>query len=358
MTTTTAQLPTVTLSHYGYLQDGTEVSKAILINTQGVEVEVINYGGIITRFMAPDANGEFADIVLGLDNLADYETKNPFFGALIGRYGNRIAGSQFELDGEVIKLDANDGPNNLHGGFQGFDKKVWGMAPFTTETSCGVVLTLVSPDGDQGFPGEVQMEVIYELTADNAFDMRISGVTDKPTLINMTQHTYFNLAAEGSILDHQMQINAQEVTPGNAQLIPDGSFAAVEGTPFDFRTSKTIGQDIEQDDEQLKFAGGYDHNFVINKANTGEHILAATAVEPKSGRVLEVWTQEPGIQLYSGNFLDGGLQGKGRSFGLRSGFCLEPQHYPNSPNIADFPSTVVRPGETYQTRITYKVKTQ
>ena len=343
---------------YGQLADGTQVDMITLRNPNGIEVDVISYGGIITRLLTPDAKGQLGDIVLGFDSLEDYVSSSPYFGALIGRYGNRIANGKFELDGVTYQLDTNDGANHLHGGVQGFDKKVWGMKPFTTDNSAGIVLTLTSPDGDQGYPGKLEVEVTYELTADNQLDMRFKANTDKATVVNLTQHTYFNLAGEGDILGHQMQINSDTLTPVGAGLIPTGELSSVEGTPFDFRQPKAIGKDIDVEDEQLALGLGYDHNYVIKAEPSDELVLAATVTEPSTGRVLEVWSEEPAVQFYSGNFLDGSLQGKGRTFGVRSGFCLEPQHNPDSPNQPQFPSTTLMPEDTYQTRIVYRFATQ
>jgi aldose 1-epimerase len=325
-----------------------------LTNPNGIEVDVISYGGIITRLLTPDSKGQLGDIVLGFDNLADYVASSPYFGALIGRYGNRIANGRFELAGQTYQLDTNDGANHLHGGVQGFDKKVWGMKPFTTDSSAGIVLTLTSPDGDQGYPGKLDVEVTYELTADNQLDMRFKANTDKATIVNLTQHTYFNLAGEGDILNHQMQINSDTLTPVGAGLIPTGELSSVEGTPFDFRQPKAIGRDISVEDEQLALGLGYDHNYVVKAAPSDELVLDARVTEPTTGRVLEVWSEEPAVQFYSGNFLDGTLKGKGRTFAHRSGFCLEPQHNPDSPNQPQFPSTTLLPEDTYQTRIVYR----
>jgi len=349
--------PSASQRHYGNLADGMAVSLVRLRNANGIEADVISYGGIITRIMTPDASGQLGDIVLGLDALDEYVACSPYFGALIGRYGNRIANAEFKLDGVSYRLDANDGNNHLHGGFEGFDKKNWSMTPFVTETSAGVLLTLISPDGDQGYPGELDLQVTCELTNENELDMRFSATTDKPTVVNMTQHSYFNLAGEGDVLDHQLMIAADYITPVKAGLIPTGEFLTVEGGPFDFRQAKPIGQDIQAGNEQLELGHGYDHNFVLKELANDELVLAARVTEPVSGRVLEVLTAEPGLQFYSGNFLDGSSQGKGRVHSYRGAFCLEPQHFPDSPNQADFPSTTLLPGDTYQSRIVYRFST-
>jgi aldose 1-epimerase len=352
-----SNLPSTAQRHYGYLADGTEVTLVTLRNSGGIEVDVIGYGGIITRLVTPDANGRLGDIVLGLDNLEEYVASNPYFGALIGRYGNRIGKGRFTLDGETFQLDVNDGENHLHGGAEGFDKRVWQMRPFVTEHSAGVHLKLTSPDGDQGYPGELQAQVTYELTGEDELDMTFKAVTDKPTIVNMTQHSYFNLAGEGDILGHRLTIPADRFTPVAAGLIPTGTLQSVAGGPFDFRQAKEIGRDIGADDDQLELGLGYDHNFVLKNQADDELVLAARVTEPGSGRVLEVLTVEPGVQFYSGNFLDGSLDGKGEVHMYRGGFCLEPQHFPDSPNQPDFPPVTLRPGETYQTRIVYRFST-
>lgn len=349
--------PSVAIHHYGKLADGGEVTLATLRNANGIELDIISYGGIITRMMVPDAKGKPGDIVLGLDTLEAYLTSNPYFGALIGRYGNRIAYGRFTLDGNTYQLATNDGENHLHGGVEGFDKQNWSMEPFVTDRSAGVVMALTSPDGDQGYPGKLDTRVTYELSNDNELDMRFSATTDKATIVNLTQHSYFNLAGSGDILEHELMINAHRFMPVGKGLIPTGELAPVEGTPFDFRQAKTIGQDINADDEQLKLGLGYDHNYVLKDTADDELVLAARVTEPTTGRVLEVLTVEPGVQFYSGNFLDGTLTGKDTTYQYRSGFCLEPQHFPDSPNQPDFPSTAIHPGETYSTRIVYRFST-
>lgn len=352
-----SNLPSTSQRHYGYLADGTGVTLVTLKNATGIELDVIGYGGIITRLLTPDANGRLGDIVLGLDSLDEYVASNPYFGALIGRYGNRIGKATFSLDGKSFQLDVNDGENHLHGGSEGFDKRVWQMRPFVTEHSAGVHLRLTSPDGDQGYPGKLQALVTYELTNQDELDMTFRAVTDKPTIVNMTQHSYFNLAGEGDILGHRLKIPADRFTPVDKGLIPTGTLQTVAGGPFDFRQAKEIGRDIGADNEQLELGQGYDHNFVLKDQADGELVLAARVTEPNSGRVLEILTVEPGVQFYSGNFLDGSLDGKGKVHEYRSGFCLEPQHFPDSPNNPDFPPVTLRPGETYQSRIVYRFST-
>jgi aldose 1-epimerase len=350
-------MPGVTQRHYGTLEDGSEVTLATLANGTGVEVDVLSYGGIITRLVTPDAHGRPGDIVLGLDSLGEYVSSSPYFGAIIGRYGNRIAGGRFALSGKEYPLSVNDGDNHLHGGEVGFDKKNWRMKPFVTETSAGVTLSLSSPDGDQGYPGRLHTTVVYELTDDNELDLRFAAKTDRPTIVNLTHHSYFNLAGEGSILGHELTIPAEHFTPVRDGLIPTGELREVAGTPFDFRGAKPIGRDIDEGSEQLELGLGYDHNWVLKEDADDELILAARLEHEESGRVLEVWSVEPGVQFYSGNFLDGTLQGKGITHGHRTGLCLEPQHFPDSPNQSDFPSTTLLPGETYESRIVYRFLT-
>ncbi|MEO2267531.1 aldose epimerase family protein [Pseudoalteromonas sp. YIC-656] len=347
-------VPTATMQHFDTLADSTPINKVTLTNANGVEVDVISYGGIITRITTPDAKGNSGNIVLGFDNVADYVASSTYFGAIIGRYGNRIAGGKFSLNGTEYQLAKNDGDNHLHGGVQGFDKKVWQMQPFTTANSAGVKLTLLSPDGDQGYPGNLATEVTYTLTNNNSLDMQFVATTDKPTIVNMTQHSYFNLAGKGDILDHQLQINAQTMTPVDSGLIPTGEITKVAGTAFDFRKMKAIGKDINDEDEQLKLGKGYDHNFVLKDVADGQLIEAAKVYEPVSGRTLTVLTEEPSVQFYSGNFLDGSTSQPGLKHDFRSGFCLEPQHNPDSPNQPQFLSTVLHPGSVYSTRIVYE----
>jgi aldose 1-epimerase len=325
-----------------------------LANGRGMEVDVISYGGIVTRLSVPDASGRPGNVVLALDSLEEYVSCSVYFGALIGRYGNRIAGGRFTLDGTTHQLSVNDGENHLHGGEEGFHKKNWGMEPFTTPDSAGVVLTLVSPDGDQGYPGTLAVEVTYELNTVNELDIRFQATTDAPTIVNLTHHSYLNLAGEGDILDHLLMMPADHFTPVRKGLIPTGELRPVAGTPFDFRRPKAIGEDIVADSDQLALGQGYDHNWVIKDDADAGLVLAARVTEPRSGRVLEVWSVEPGVQFYSGNLLDGTLAGEGRVHTHRSGFCLEPQRFPDAPNQPEFPSTVLRPGETYETQVLYR----
>jgi aldose 1-epimerase len=353
---------------FGHLPDGRQVDVYQFTNANGIELRVINYGGIIVSLKTPNLEGEFDDIVLGFDSLDSYLSEtyrnaNPYFGAIIGRYGNRIAGGQFSLNGETYSLATNDGSNHLHGGDQGFDKVLWQAEPFESEAGSGLVLRYTSEDGEEGYPGRLETEVTYTLTDNDELRVDYRAVTDKATPVNLTQHSYFNLKGEGSdtILDHRLMINASEFTPVNDTLIPTGEIRAVEGTPFDFTEATPIGERIEQDNEQLAVGGGYDHNFVLDRDNAAsdELVLAAKVWEPQSGRLVEVSTTEPGIQFYSGNFLDGSLTGKqGQAYEQRSGFALETQHYPDSPNQEAFPSTILAPGETYRSRTVYRFATQ
>lgn len=348
--------PTVERASFGTMADGTPVEIHTLMNAHGMEVRLIDYGAAITSIRVPDRHGRFDDVVLGFDSLALYETKSPYFGATVGRYANRIARGRFRIDGTTYELPVNDGPNALHGGLRGFDKRVWHPEPFRTDSTCGVVFTRVSPDGEEGYPGTLQVKVTYTLTADNALRMDYEATTDKPTIINLTNHAYFNLAGAGNgdVLGHVLMIPASRFTPIDSTLIPTGEIRSVDGTPLDFRRPTAIGARIESADTQLRLAGGYDHNWVLEHPRDSL-ALAARVYEPTSGRVLEVYTTEPGVQFYTGNFLDGTITGKqGRRYGRRSALTLETQHYPDSPNHPNFPSTLLRPGETYRSRTVYR----
>ena len=346
---------------FGVAPDGQQVSVYTLTNANGVEARVTNYGGIVLSLRVPDRDGELDDVVLGFDSLDNYVAGHPYFGAIIGRYGNRIAGGRFTLDGETYELAQNNGPNSLHGGEQGFDKVVWTAEPFENETGQGLVFTYTSPDGEEGYPGTLQSRVTYTLTDQNELIFDYQATTDRATPVNLTQHTYFNLAGDGSgpILDHEMMLNASQFTPVDSTLIPTGELSSVEGTPFDFREPTPLGSRIEEDDEQIRIGGGYDHNFVLDRAAGDSLTLAARVYEPTSGRVMEVLTTEPAVQLYTGNFLDGSLTGKnGAVYAQRTGFCLETQHYPDSPNQPSFPSTILQPGEEYRSTTVYRFSAQ
>jgi aldose 1-epimerase len=335
---------------FGSLADGTGVDLWTLEN-DGIRLRVLSYGGIVQGLEVPDRRGRWANVSLGFDNLDDYVAKSPYFGAVIGRYGNRIAGGRFTLDGTTYRLPANDGPNSLHGGDLGFDKRVWDVEPFRRGADTGLTLRRVSPDGEMGYPGTLTVRVDYTLTARGEFRVDYEATTDRATVVNLTNHTYFNLAGEGSgtVHDHRLRIDASRYTPVDATLIPTGDLARVARTPFDFRLGKPIGEDLRQGHEQILLGQGYDHNFVLDKGITGQPQKAVTVTEPTSGRVMTIATTEPGLQFYSGNFLDGTLKGtSGRVYRQGDGFCLETQHFPDSPNRPGFPTTVLRPGRTYR----------
>lgn len=338
---------------WGTTQDGTAVELYTLTNSHGVEVRAMTYGGIITNIRVPDRSGNMGDVVLGFDTLAGYLKDSPYFGAVVGRYGNRIAKGQFTLDGRTYKLAVNNGPNHLHGGIKGFDKQVWSARPIDGPTGIGVAFTRVSPDGEEGYPGNLTATVTYTLTDANQLIVKYEAATDKATPVNLTQHTYFNLAGSGDILAHVLTLNASRYTPVDATLIPTGEIAPVEGTPFDFRSATPIGARISKADPQMKNGNGYDHNWVLDRAGQGLQ-LAARVVEPRTGRTLEVSTTEPGVQFYSGNFLDGTVKGKqGAVYQFRSGFCLETQHFPDSPNHPAFPTTIVAPGQPHSSETVF-----
>jgi aldose 1-epimerase len=342
---------------FGKTESGEAVDLYTLANKNGMEVAITNFGGIVVSLKAPDRNGKFDDVVLGYDQLDGYLTNKAFFGALIGRYGNRIAHGQFKLDGTTYNLPKNDGDNTLHGGMRGFNKRLWTAKDVSNNKGAALELTYLSKDGEEGFPGNLSAKVIYTLTDQNELHIDYSATTDKDTVVNLTNHSYFNLAGQGKgdILGHQLLIKADRFTPVDQTLIPSGDLKAVKGTPFDFITPTAIGERINQDDQQLKFGKGYDHNWVLNGGIKATPALAAEAYEPKSGRVLQVWTTEPGVQFYSGNFLDGTITGKsGKVYNLRYAFCLETQHFPDSPNHANFPSTELKPGEKYHTSTIFK----
>ncbi|WP_235297389.1 aldose epimerase family protein [Portibacter marinus] len=323
--------------------------KFTLENKNGVEVTVLNYGGIIQSILTPDQNGLLADITLGFDQFEDYLKGHPYFGAIIGRYGNRIEGGRFELDGKIYKLATNSNGNHLHGGEQGFDKKFWHSEVENEK----LILTYRSPHMEEGYPGNLDVKVSYELNDENALILTYEAATDQATPISLTNHAYFNLAGSGDVLEHRLMINASYITPVNRYIIPLGHLQEVADTPFDFRSMKAIGQDIDSPDEQLEFGGGYDHNFVLDQP--GIQYLAAKVLEPQSGRVLEVHTDEPGIQLYTGNWLEGHYNGKfQQNYGKRTGFCLETQHFPDSPNQSNFPSVIIKPGELFRSQTIYK----
>jgi aldose 1-epimerase len=338
---------------WGKTPDGDSVELYTLSNVKGAEARITNYGGIVVSLKVPDRSGTMSDVVAGFDNLEGYLKPPPYFGAIIGRYGNRIGGARFSLNGMEYTLAKNDGANHLHGGIRGFDKRVWRAKPVSPQS---LELTYLSKDGEEGYPGNLSVTVVYTLTDANELKIEYSASTDKDTVVNLTNHSYFNLAGDGDILGHQLIINADRFTPVDRGLIPTGELKSVAGTPFDFRVAKAIGERIEQKDEQLSFGRGYDHNWVLNRTGTGLE-SAAKVTDPKSGRVLEIFTTEPGLQFYTGNFLDGSLQGKGRVYTRRSAFCMETQHFPNSPNEPSFPSTILKPGGTYKTTTVFRFST-
>ncbi len=341
---------------FGKLPDGREADLYTLTNANGLQTAITNYGAIVVSLHAPDRDGRLADIVLGYPKLADYLKDTPYFGAIVGRYGNRIAKGRFTLDGVEHTLATNDGANHLHGGKIGFDKVLWNAESFQNANEVGLRLSYLSADGEEGYPGNLQVTVCYALTNKNELKITYDATTDKPTVVNLTHHGYWNLIgqARGDILEHELMLNADRFTPIDAGLIPTGELRPVKGTPMDFTRPTRIGAHISQDDEQLRYGLGYDHNFVLNR--TGEGLsLAARVYEATTGRVLEVHTTEPGVQFYSGNFLNGSNVGKGgRAYKHRCGFCLETQHFPDSPNKPEFPSVVLRPGQRYQTTTVYR----
>lgn len=337
----------ITQQPFGSTKPGTLVDLYTLSNDHGVTAAITNYGGILVSLHAPDRNGESGDIVLGFDNLDDYLTRSPYFGCITGRFANRIAGGKFQLQGKEYQLAQNNGQHHLHGGLVGFDKVVWSAEPFSHPDSVGVVLSYLSPDGEEGYPGNLSVTVTYTLTNDNALRIDYTATTDQPTILNLTNHTYFNLKGEGTILDHELMLNADRFTPVDSTAIPLGELRPVEGTPLDFRQFTRIGARIGQDDEQLRNGQGYDHNWVIN-GTPGELRLAAAVREASSGRTLEVHTTQPGVQFYSGNLMPESLPGKqGKVYPRRGGLCLETQHFPDSPNQPTFPSVVLEPGQEF-----------
>ncbi len=359
-----ASSPVITVRSFGPLSDGRPTHLFTLENAKGFRADISDFGGTVVNLFVPDKNGKLADVSLGFDNAAQYRAQSPFFGALIGRYGNRIAAGKFTLDGLTYSLPLNDHPGNLpcslHGGTIGFDKVLWEARPLLLDGNPTLVLTYVSRDGDEGYPGKLTAEVTYTVTPDNELRIDYQATTTKATPVNLTNHTYFNLhgEGEGTILDHVLMMRASKTTPVNAGLIPTGEILPVADTPLDFTTPHAIGERVGADNEQLKFGLGYDHNWVLDNQD-GKLALAATLYEPQSGRFMEILTTEPGLQFYSGNFLNGTLTGKsGRKYAYRSGLCLETQHYPDSPNHANFPGTILRPGETLRSTTIYRFSTK
>ena len=338
--------------------NGKAVDLYTLTNANGMAAKITNYGGIMTELWVPDKNGEPGDILLGYDTLDEYVKNNPYFGALIGRYGNRIGKGKFTLGGKEYTLAQNNNGNHLHGGIKGFDKVVWDARAVRKSDSVGLELKYISKDREEGYPGRLNARIVYMLTNDNELTVEYWATTNKKTVCNLTQHNYYNLGghASGTILDHQLMLNSDFFTPTDAGLIPTGEILKVEGTPMDFNKATAIGARVNTDYEPLKFGGGYDHNWILDKGDMqGKMTLAAKVTEPKSGRTMEIWTDEPAIQFYCGNFLDGTNVGKGKvAYQHRTGFCLETQHYPDSPNHSHFPSTVLLPGQEYHTKTVHK----
>jgi len=350
----------ITHEPFGAAPGGAPVEIYTLRNQNGMEARIMTYGGIIQSLKVPDRNGQFGDVALGYDSLDGYLTNSPYFGALIGRYGNRIARGHFNLDGQEYTLATNNVPNSLHGGIKGFDKVVWNIVKADVgPRGPELQLSYLSKDGEEGYPGNLQVTATYTLfSKENALRLTFRATTDKDTIVNLTAHSYFNLAGQGDVLGHVVYIDADRYTPVDSTLIPTGELAPVTGTPFDFRAPTAIGARIGDDNEQLKFGGGYDHNWIMNH-KMGKLALDARVTDPAAGRVFEIWSTEPGLQFYSGNFLDGTIIGKGgQTYSHRGAFVMEPQHYPDSPNHANFPSTVLHPGQVYHNTIIYRFSTE
>ena len=355
-TTDSVTVNKIEKSSFGKLPDGRGVDQYILKNANGMEVKIINYGGIITHWTAPDKDGKYEDIVLGFDSLAGYLTPSPYFGAIIGRYGNRIANGKFTLEGKAYTLATNNNQNHLHGGLVGYDKVLWNVEPIEGAESA-LKLTYLSKDGEEGYPGNLNITVIYTLMNDNSLKMDYAATTDKSTVINLTNHTYFNLSAsKKDVLDQEVTLNADRYLVVDKGLIPTGELRPVAGSVFDFTKPTVIGKGInDAKDDQIKLGGGYDHAWILNKKEPNELSLAATVLEKTSGRKMEVMTTEPAIQFYTGNFLDGSLTGKGNvKYAKRFALCLESEHYPDSPNQPTFPTVVLKPNEKYSTTTIYK----
>lgn len=352
---TTRMNESIRVDSLGTMPSGEVISQYTLVNRNGLQMQVINLGGTITSLKVPDRQGQIEEVTLGCDSLKDYLDGTPFFGCLVGRYGNRIADGAFELEGTRYEVAKNNNGNHLHGGLRGFDKAYWNIEPLPSDNGPAIRLSYLSPDMEEGYPGNLSVEVVYTLSDDNELSMAYRATTDKTTVINLTNHTYFNLTgnARQNILDHELVLHATQYVPVDSELIPVGTLADVAGTPLDFRESRKIGERIDADHPQIVNGRGYDHCWVIS-GNAGELRLGAAVYEPLSGRTMEMYTTEPGVQLYTGNFLDGTQRGKGgKVYNRRDGFCLETEHFPDSPNRESFPSVVLRPGEVYQSRTVY-----
>lgn len=355
------EMQRVVVESFGVLDDGREVQLFVLRNEEGMTAKISDLGGVIVSLTAADYEGNFVDVTTGFDNPQPYLDGAGYKGAIVGRYANRIANGRFSLDGVEYDLAQNNGSNAIHGGLVGFDKKIWNTEYFTNSNEAQLVLRATSLDGEEGFPGELEVMVVYTLNDQNQLMIDYTASTDQATIINLTNHAYFNLDGHDadSILNHELTINADRYTPVDSESIPTGEYASVTNTPLDFRMAKTIGQDIDSSHKQIQFGSGFDHNFVINHDTPGLVSLAATAYSPASGRFMNVYTDQPGVQLYTGNFLNGSLVGKsGAVYQRRSSFCLETQHFPDSPNKPQFPSTVLRPGELFESRTIYEFGAQ
>ncbi|MCM2681133.1 aldose epimerase family protein [Echinimonas agarilytica] len=349
-----AQSLTVTQESFGTLENGTPISLYKLQNKNGIQANITNYGGILVNLMTPDKDDKLGDIVLGYDDLEGFVNDTSFQAPLIGRFGNRIAKGRFELNGKQYQVATNNKTNHLHGGVKGFGKQVWHAKPFSTPESVGVALSRLSHDGEEGYPGNLNVSAVYELYNDNRLTLTFSATTDASTPVNLTQHAYYNLNSTGSILDHELTIPASQFTAVDSTSIPLGAHQKVKNTPFDFTKAKKIGQDINQKNQQLGYGKGYDHNWVLDKPY-GKMGLAVRVESKSSGRVMEIYSDQPGLQFYSGNFLDGSTEGKdGRKYQHRTAIVLEPQHFPDSPNQPTYPSTILEPGETYKNVIEYR----
>ena len=344
---------------FGKTIDGIDVEQYIMSNNKGMEISIIDYGGIITSWTAADKKGDYKDIVLGFNTLAEYEAETPYFGALIGRYSNRIAEGKFNLEGQEYTLAVNNGVNHIHGGLKGFDKVVWDAKTILNDSTVSLELSYLSKDMEEGYPGNLKAKVTYTLNNEDELSVIYEATTDKPTIVNLTQHSYFNLTADFNqdILGHEIVINANSYLPVDDTLIPTGEFREVNKTPFDFRKSKAIGKQINDENAQLEIGNGYDHCWVLNDQDKGLRFVAS-AYEAVSGRLLEVYSDKPGIQFYTGNFLDGTLPNKSKgTYQIRTGFCLETQHYPNSPNQDNFPSVILNPGNKYKSKTVFRLST-
>jgi aldose 1-epimerase len=353
----TTPAASVTRASFGVAPDSTPVDVYTLVNAHGIRARILTYGGIIQVLETPDRAGKLDDVVLGFDDMQGYVKSSPYFGAIVGRYGNRIARGRFTLDGKTYTLAINNGPNALHGGIKGFDKVVWAAQQFKSDSGVGLVLTHTSPDGDEGYPGTLRAKVTYTLTDRDELAIDYEATTDKATPVNLTNHTYWNLAGDGKrdILGHVLTLESSAIVPVDSTLIPTGRLMPVAGTPFDFRTPTAIGARIEDPHAQLRYGKGYDHTFVLDGARENGLAHAAHVAEPTTGRTLDIYTTEPGVQFYSGNFLDGSAVGKhGHVYQRRYGLALETHHYPDSPNQPSFPNVILRPGQTYRTRTVYR----